>query len=166
MNTFFAAGWRQVGASLVLMATSAMVASTYGIVSVPLAQEFQASRMVLMLAMTILSGASAILSPLLGSLMDRVSLRVLASFLLPLLLAAMLVVIFGPLHRWLMRRFSWPDWMAALVTTLFVLLIVLVPLLLLVARAGGEAAPLPPLARHRVEQVGRGIAVQGQHLVP
>lgn len=70
------------------------------------------------------------------------SLRVLASFLLPLLLAAMLVVIFGPLHRWLMRRFAWSDWMAALVTTLFVLLIVLVPLLLLVARAGGEAVAM------------------------
>jgi len=70
------------------------------------------------------------------------SLRVLASFLLPLLLSAMLVVIFGPLHRWLMRKFSWPDWMAALVTTLFVLVIVLVPLFMLVARAGGEAVAM------------------------
>jgi predicted PurR-regulated permease PerM len=70
------------------------------------------------------------------------SLRVLASFLLPLLLAAMLVVIFSPFHRWLMRRFAWPDWVAGLVTTLFVLLIVLVPLFLLVVRAGGEAVSM------------------------
>ena len=56
------------------------------------------------------------------------SLRVMASFLLPLLLAAMLVVIFGPLHRWLRERIRGPEWIAALLTTLFVLVIVLVPL--------------------------------------
>ena len=71
------------------------------------------------------------------------SLRVMSSFLLPLLLAAMLVVIFGPLHRWLRDRIIGPDkgpeWIPALLTTLFVLLIVLVPLFLLVARAGGDA---------------------------
>lgn len=67
------------------------------------------------------------------------SLRVMSSFLLPLLLAAMLVVIFGPLHRWLRERLGSPEWVAALLTTLFVLLLVLVPLFMLVARAGGDA---------------------------
>ena len=67
------------------------------------------------------------------------SLRVMSSFLLPLLLAAMLVVIFGPLHRWLRDRLQAPEWVAAGLTTLFVLLIVLVPLSLLVARAGRDA---------------------------
>jgi len=67
------------------------------------------------------------------------SLRVMSGFLLPLLLAAMLVVIFGPLHRWLRDRFRLPDTAAAALTTLFVLLIVLVPLFLLVSRAGGDA---------------------------
>ena len=70
------------------------------------------------------------------------SLRVMSSFLLPLLLAAMLVVIFGPLHRWLRERFAWPDWVAAVATTLFVLLLVLVPLVLLVVRAGGDAVAM------------------------
>ena len=70
------------------------------------------------------------------------SLRVMSSFLLPLLLAAMLVVIFGPLHRWLRDRFAWPDWVAAVATTLFVLLLVLVPLVLLVVRAGGDAVAM------------------------
>mgnify|MGYP003704170219 CR=1 FL=1 len=70
------------------------------------------------------------------------SLRVMSSFLLPLLLAAMLVVIFGPLHRWLRERINGPEWVAALLTTLFVLLIVLVPLFLLVARAGGDAVAM------------------------
>ncbi|MEI6256275.1 MAG: AI-2E family transporter [Planctomycetota bacterium] len=70
------------------------------------------------------------------------SLRVMSGFLLPLLLAAMLVVIFGPLHRWLRARFGVPDWVAAALTTLFVLLIVLVPLFLLVSRAGGDAVDM------------------------
>lgn len=70
------------------------------------------------------------------------SLRVMASFLLPLLLAAMLVVIFGPLHRRLRDRLAAPEWVAAAVTTLFVLVIVLVPLVLLVARAGGDAVAM------------------------
>lgn len=70
------------------------------------------------------------------------SLRVMSSFLLPLLLAAMLVVIFGPLHRWLRDRLRAPSWVAAAATTLFVLLLVLVPLFLLVARAGGDAVAM------------------------
>jgi predicted PurR-regulated permease PerM len=70
------------------------------------------------------------------------SLRVMASFLLPMLLAAMLVVIFGPLYRSIRDRTRWPEWVAAAVTTLLVVLIVLAPLSLLVFRAGGEAAAL------------------------
>ena len=67
------------------------------------------------------------------------SLRVMASFLLPMLMAAMLVVIFGPLHRWIRDRTRWPDWAAAGLSTLLVVLIVLVPVSLLIFRAGGEA---------------------------
>jgi H+/gluconate symporter-like permease len=58
-------------------------------------------------------------------LFGLLSLRVMASFLLPLLLAAMLVVIFGPLHRWLRDRFRLAEWLAAGLTTLVVLVIVL-----------------------------------------
>jgi len=70
------------------------------------------------------------------------SLRVMAIFLLPLLLAAMLVVIFGPFYRSLRRKLQCPDWFAAGVTTLFVFTIVLVPLMLLLVRAGGEAVTM------------------------
>jgi predicted PurR-regulated permease PerM len=70
------------------------------------------------------------------------SLRVMSSFLLPLLLAAMLVVIFGPLHRWLRDRFTCSDWVAAVATTVFVLVLVFVPLVLLVVRAGGDAVTM------------------------
>ncbi len=70
------------------------------------------------------------------------SLRVMAGFLLPMLLAAMLVVIFGPLHRWIRDRTRWPDWAAAALTTLLVVLIVLAPVALLTFRAGGEAVAI------------------------
>ncbi|MET0179385.1 MAG: MFS transporter [Novosphingobium sp.] len=73
----FTVGWRQVGVSFMTMAAAGMIASTYSIVAVPLAQEFQPSRMVLMLAMTVLSGTCAVLMPFLGTLMDRVSIRLI-----------------------------------------------------------------------------------------
>jgi predicted PurR-regulated permease PerM len=95
------------------------------------AQPKSVSRMVSFLVLLALVGVFGLLS-----------LRVMASFLLPLLLAAMLVVIFGPLHRWLRERIRGPEWIAALLTTLFVLVIVLVPLCLLVARAGGDAVAM------------------------
>lgn len=74
MNSF-AVGWRQVAISFLLLAATGMIASTYSVIAVPFAEEFHPSRMVLMLAMTVLSGASAVLAPLLGNLMDRASLR-------------------------------------------------------------------------------------------
>ena len=67
------------------------------------------------------------------------SLRVMSIFLLPLLLAAMLVVIFGPMYRALRQKLGVQEWFAAGLTTGFVLIIVLVPLALLVVRAGGDA---------------------------
>ena len=71
----FALGWRQVAICFVLLASAGMIASTYSLVAVPLAQEFNPSRAVLMLTMTVLSGACAVLVPFCGNLMDRVSLR-------------------------------------------------------------------------------------------
>ena len=77
MRSSFALGWRQVAISVILLAAAGMIAATYSIVAVPLAVEYQPSRSVLMLAMTVLSGTCALLSPLLGNLMDKVSLRAL-----------------------------------------------------------------------------------------
>ncbi|TSA05858.1 MAG: AI-2E family transporter [Planctomycetaceae bacterium] len=67
------------------------------------------------------------------------SLRVMSGFLLPLLLAAMLGVIFGPMHRWILSRIRGPQWVAAAITMTIVLLIVFVPVALLGVRAVGEA---------------------------
>lgn len=71
----FIVGWRQVAVCFLLLAAAGMIAATYSIVAVPLAAEFHPSRMVLMLSMTVLSAACAVLSPLLGQLMDSISLR-------------------------------------------------------------------------------------------
>ncbi|MEE4451237.1 MFS transporter [Novosphingobium resinovorum] len=75
MAASFGVGWRQVAVGFMLLAAAGMIAATYSIVAVPLAREFRPSRTVLMLAMTVLSGTSAVLAPLLGALMDRFALR-------------------------------------------------------------------------------------------
>jgi MFS family permease len=71
----FAIGWRQVACGFVLMGSVASITTSYSVIAVPLAAEFHPSRTVLLLAMTLVSAVSAILSPLLGTLMDRSSLR-------------------------------------------------------------------------------------------
>lgn len=76
MGINFWLGWRQVIASVVILAVgAATIASAYSVVAVPLSHEFAPSRMVLMLAMTVMSLVSAMLSPFLGAKMDRMSLR-------------------------------------------------------------------------------------------
>lgn len=68
-------GWRQVASGFVLLACVATITSSYSVIAVPLAAEFKPSRAVLGLAMTVISGMSAILAPFLGGLMDRASLK-------------------------------------------------------------------------------------------
>lgn len=70
-------GWRQIGIGFVLLATVSMIASCYSVVAVPLLKEFHPSRFVMGLAMLVLSGVSALLSPFLGSMMDRMSVRMM-----------------------------------------------------------------------------------------
>ena len=88
MQAGFGAGWRQVAATFVLMGAGAMIASAYGVIAVPLAEEFGPSRMVLMLTITMVTLVSAFISPVLGTMMDRVSLRLL-------LLAGALLLVAG-----------------------------------------------------------------------
>lgn len=76
MASKFMIGWRQVVACLVLQAVGgAMLAPAYSVLAVQFGHDFHPSRMVLMLAMTVMAGGSAVLSPPLGTLMDRVSIR-------------------------------------------------------------------------------------------
>lgn len=69
--------------------------------------------------------------------------KILAGFLVPLFLAALLVVIFRPLHAWVVERCKGREKIAALLTTLAILLVVLIPIAILTSLAvieGKEAA--------------------------
>jgi MFS family permease len=75
MQSSFAVGWRQIGVCFMLLAATAMIATTYSFIALPLVREFKVSQTVVMMAMLLLSGSGAMLTPLLGNLMDRVSVR-------------------------------------------------------------------------------------------
>ena len=66
-------------------------------------------------------------------------IQVMAGFLLPLFLSLLLVIMFGPVHRWFVGKCGRHDRVAALLTTGTIALLVLVPLSLLLFRAGCEA---------------------------
>ena len=68
--------------------------------------------------------------------------RVMAGFLVPLFLAALLVVIFGPLHRWILRKCNGRQRTAAALTTVCVMLAVLLPVTLLALFAALEGRDL------------------------
>ncbi|MBS0209726.1 MAG: AI-2E family transporter [Planctomycetes bacterium] len=70
------------------------------------------------------------------------SFEVLSGFLLPLFLAILLVVIFRPLHLRLSQRLGGRERLAAGITTLSVLLILLLPALWIVTRAATESISL------------------------
>ncbi len=68
--------------------------------------------------------------------------RVMAPFLLPLFLAVLLVVIFHPLHHYILDRCKGRVRLAAAVTTCAVLLIVLLPLLIVTVMAAAEGSAM------------------------
>ena len=68
---------------------------------------------ILLLAITLLVGA--------------VFFQVMAQFLVPLFLACVLLVVFQPLHRWLLRRLPNRPRVAAAFTTVLIVLVVLLP---------------------------------------
>jgi predicted PurR-regulated permease PerM len=64
--------------------------------------------------------------------------QVMADFLLPMFLALMFVIMFGPLNRWIKAKCKGYDRIAAGLTTLSILLIVLVPVCLIFTQATFE----------------------------
>jgi predicted PurR-regulated permease PerM len=66
-------------------------------------------------------------------------IHVMSSFLLPLFLAVLLVVMFRPVHRWILGRCRGRERLAAGLTTLAILAIVLLPMLGILAQAAYEA---------------------------
>ena len=61
-------------------------------------------------------------------LVGAVFFQVMAQFIVPLFLACVLLVVFQPLHKWILRRLPTHPRIAALVTTVLILLLVLLPL--------------------------------------
>ena len=75
------------------------------------------------------------------ALVGFVFYEVMASFLVPLFLASLLVVVFRPLHRWILEKSGQREKIAALLTTASILLLVLIPissLLIMAAMEGRE----------------------------
>lgn len=64
--------------------------------------------------------------------------RVMAEFILPIFLAAILLLTFRPLHRWYVEKCRGRQHLAAGLTTLTILLLVLVPLLVVLFQAAAE----------------------------
>lgn len=66
--------------------------------------------------------------------------QVMARFVVPLFLAALLVVIFRPLHKWILEKVHGREKVGALLTTLTILLLVLIPISSLVFLAATEGS--------------------------
>ena len=64
--------------------------------------------------------------------------KVMAGFFVPLFLAALLVVIFRPVHQWFGHRLKGRQRMAALATTATVLMVVLLPIIFLISVATSQ----------------------------
>ena len=84
------------------------------------------------------------------------SYRVLAGFLLPLILAVILAVIFGPLNRWLLARMPKYPRLAALLSTLVVALSVIAPAVLVFGLAGVEVTDL--VTRFDADKISSSLA--------
>ena len=75
-------------------------------------------------------------------LIGALSFKVMAQFFVPLSLAAVLVVVFRPLHRWMLQKCAGRRRLAAGLTTVSIVLIVLLPLTGLLIRAIAEGSSM------------------------
>lgn len=65
--------------------------------------------------------------------------RVMVGFLIPMFLAAILVVIFGPFHHWILKKVGKRRKIAALATTVLIIVVVLLPFGVMFGLAAAEA---------------------------
>jgi predicted PurR-regulated permease PerM len=68
--------------------------------------------------------------------------KVMIGFFVPVFLAAVLVVVFRPLHRWVMAKVGNREHFAAAITTTLIVLIVLIPTALVLSMAAVQGASL------------------------
>lgn len=72
------------------------------------------------------------------AILGVVFFKVMARFIVPLFLSALLVVMFRPLHDWMLEKVKGREWIAAALTTSSILLLVLIPVSSLVFLAATE----------------------------
>src|SRR5262245_55812687 len=107
---------------------------------------------------------SLVLLVVIALLVTGVFVWVMAQFLLPMFLALLLVVVFRPLHEWIRARCKGRNAVAAGLTTLAIMLIVLLPALLVLAKAATESMALigsdQEAVRQRVLANGGNLLLQ------
>ena len=91
-------------------------------------------------------------------LVGTVFFQVMAQFIVPLFLACVLLVVFQPLHRWILRRLPTYPRVSALITTVLILLAVLLPLVWLGWNAYVELHSIFAPADKAVVAEGRSAA--------
>jgi MFS family permease len=92
----FRVGWQQVAMVFFMLAlATGIVFSSYGIVAAPIGREFHASHTVLMMGVGVLLFAAAVLSPTIGSWMDRYSFRKLLTITAAMLAGGLLALSFA-----------------------------------------------------------------------
>lgn len=79
---------------------------------------------------------------------------VMAGFILPLFLATVLTVLFHPLHQWFVRKCKGYDRIAAVLTLVTILVIVLAPLIAVLFRAANDATDLVQESNVHVDTEG------------
>ena len=72
-------------------------------------------------------------------LLSLLFFQVMVGFLIPMFLAAILVVIFGPFHHWILKKVGKRKKIAALATTVLIILVVLLPFGVMFGLAAAEA---------------------------
>ncbi len=88
--------------------------------------------------------------------------QVMADFLLPMFLAVLLVIIFGPVHRWLKTQCRNHDRLAALLTTGTILLAFFLPASFILMRAAQEGGNLyRQVVHHDKKSEGKESAAKG-----
>ncbi|MEM7453078.1 MAG: AI-2E family transporter [Planctomycetota bacterium] len=98
------------------------------------------------------------------TLLSLVFFRILASFLVPMFLAALLVVIFRPFHQWVLSKLGSREKIAAGVTTAGILLAVLIPFSILTLLAIGEGTEMvrnfkPATISQKLEDMRKGLGL-------
>ena len=74
------------------------------------------------------------------AILGAIFYQVMARFVVPLFLSALLVVIFRPLHGWILKKVKGRQQLGALLTTLTILLLVLIPISSVVFMAATEGS--------------------------